>query len=359
MTRVACGADKIFGECSESTWLMSEETINQCAGSNASGHRLTPKENVVTPFPKLSVIVPHLNEPGELARCLDALDSQHRDGIPFEIIVVDNGSTELPETVCSRHPGVRLELEPIPGPGPARNRGAKVARAVLLAFIDADCIADPGWVRAIVEFMDRNDTVDIIGGDIGILAVDAACLTSVEAYESIFSYRAQLYIERYGFAATGNMAVRAEVFRAVGPFGGISTMEDTEWGQRATSCGYRLAYLPTAKVLTASCKSFSELCSRWDRHVAHEFRSVGGNPVSLLSWAAKSAVLAISPLAEVVGVLRSGRISGLGTRLRALTCLTRIRQYRARQMLRLIFRDDAITMVERWNRENSTTDLTN
>ena len=282
----------------------------------------------------------------------NSLDTQCADGVPFEVIVVDNGSTELPETVCHRA-GVRLESEPIPGPGPARNRGANVARAALLAFIDADCVADPNWVRTIVEFMDRNRTVDVVGGDIGILAVDPAQLTSVEAYESIFSYRVRLYVERYGFAATGNMAVRAEVFRAIGPFGGISTMEDTEWGQRASSHGYRFAYLATAKVLTTSCRSFSELCRRWDRHVAHEFRGVRRNPAGILSWVVKSAVVAASPLAEVVSVMRSGRVSGLWTRLGALTCLIRIRQYRAGQMLRLTFKDDATRIVASWNREGS------
>ena len=169
-------------------------------------------------LPKLSVIIPHLNEPGELPDAWTRWIRHGADGVPFEVIVVDNGSTELPETVCHRA-GVRLESEPIPGPGPARNCGANVARAALLAFIDADCVADPNWVRTIVEFMDRNRTVDVVGGDIGILAVDPAQLTSVEAYESNLSYRVRLYVERYGFAATGNMAVRAEVFRAMVPSG--------------------------------------------------------------------------------------------------------------------------------------------
>jgi len=303
--------------------------------------------------PRLSVVIPHLNEPDELRRCLRALDAQRADGICFEIIVVDNGSADLPVAACLTVPGVRLEREIVPGPGPARNRGAAAAKAGLLAFIDADCVAEPGWVRAIVEFMDDNPEVDFIGGDIGILCVRPPRRTAIEAFESIYSYRARLYVERYGFAATGNMAVRADVFRAVGPFGGISTMEDTEWGVRASAQGRRIAYLPQAKVVTPSCRSFAELRRRWDRHVAHEFHQVRIGSVGLVRWLVVSAMVAASPLVEVVKIARTDRVSGFGERLAALSCLTRIRLYRARRMLELVWRDNAAAMVDSWNRERS------
>lgn len=300
--------------------------------------------------PRLSVIIPHLNEPNDLVRCLRSLWVQRVDGIPFEIIVVDNGSRELPEAACAAFEGVRLECEPVPGPGPARNRGARVAQADLLAFIDADCVAQPGWVRAIVAFMDQNPDIDFVGGDIRILPADSKRLTSVEAYESIFSYRAQFYVESRGFAATGNMAVRAHVFRAVGPFGGIATAEDAEWGQRATARGHRIAYLPQAKVLTPSCRSFAELRRRWDKHIAQEFRQVGRRPADRLLWVARSAAIAASPAVETATILQTDRICGIRTRALALACLTRIRFYRARRMLGLALHDDTAAIVSTWNR---------
>ncbi|SFU09375.1 glycosyltransferase family A protein [Mesorhizobium sp. YR577] len=303
--------------------------------------------------PRVSVVIPHLNEPGDLRRCLRALAAQRVDGIPFEIIVVDNGSAELPVAVCAAVPGVRLESEAIPGPGPARNRGASVAQAELLAFIDADCIAEPGWIRSIVEFMDQNPRVDFVGGDIRILLADPERMTAIEAYESVYSYRAKRYVEQHGFAATGNMAVRAEVFRAVGPFGGISSMEDTEWGQKATAKGYKIAYVADAMVRTASCKSFAELTRRWDRHIAHEFRQIKHGGMSLVKWVATSGIIAASPGGEIIRILRSDRVSGLRDKCLALACLTRVRLYRARRMLGLAFHDNTALMVGSWNRENS------
>lgn len=307
----------------------------------------------MNPDQKLSVIIPHLNEPDNLRRCLRSLDAQRSDDLAFEIIVVDNGSAEPPYNICTEFADVRLEREPIPGPGPARNRGARVARSRILAFIDADCVAEPGWARAIVEAMAQRQDVDFAGGDIGILMTDPQRPTAVEAYESIYAYRARLYIEKHGYAATGNMAVRAGVFGAVGPFGGISTMEDTEWGQRATRLGYHAAFLPDAKVLTPSCKSFPELAVRWDRHIAHEFRRYGDSATGMLRWLAYCAVMALSPAGEIPTVLRSDRVSGVRSRWLALTCVTRVRLYRFRKMMELVYRRNALAIVSTWNRKSS------
>ncbi|MBE7184193.1 MAG: glycosyltransferase family 2 protein [Methylobacterium mesophilicum] len=305
------------------------------------------------PVPQLSVIIPHLNEPDELRRCLAALAAQRTDDLAFEVIVADNGSREPPDDVCALFPGTRLEIERTPGPGPARNRGAGAARAPLLAFIDADCVAAPGWIRNMVSFMRRHAEVDFAAGGIGIEPADPGRLTAVEAYESVFSYQTRRYAEKMGFAATGNMVVRADVFRRVGPFGGIKEMEDTEWGQRATRRGFRVAFVPDAPVTTPSCKSFTELARRWDRHVAHEFRHVGESRARRGIWAAKALATALSPMVAGGRLFRANELPDTATRLRALACLFQVRLYRARLMTRLLLRDDAAAMVGVWNREAS------
>lgn len=304
------------------------------------------------PF-QLSVIVPHLNEPNDLRQCLLSLNAQRADGIPFEIIVVDNGSTEMPVAACRDIPDLRLEREIVPGPGPARNHGASLARADILAFIDCDCIAQPGWVKEIVKAMETRPDIGLLGGDIAVLVSDPHYPSAIESYENIYAYRARAYVEQYGFAATGNMAVRKRVFQSVGPFGGISTMEDTEWGQRATGMGHRILFLPDAKVLTPSCKTFADLARRWDRHVAHAFRKVSGHPGATLRWLVNAAVIAGSPLAETLRIVTTDRVSGVRNRILALACLTRIRAHRARRMFGLVFYGDAGRFIENWNREGS------
>ena len=198
--------------------------------------------------PQISVVIPHHNDPG-LGACLDALAGQRADGVPFEILVVDNGSEALPSEVCAAHPGVRLLSEATPGPGPARSHGAANARAPLIAFIDADCRADPGWIAAIAAAF-ADPATEIVGGDVRIAPVAPERMTVIEAYESVFGYRQKLYIERDHYAATCNMAVRRAIFAAVGPFAGIGTAEDMDWGRRATAMGYRHGYLPGMRVRT-------------------------------------------------------------------------------------------------------------
>ena len=104
-----------------------------------------------SPVPyRVSVIIPHFNMPAALERCLISIEAQTFDGA-VEIIVVDNGSRQMPANVVDTHPGVILLSEPTPGPGPARNAGVAVARAPVLAFIDADCRAGDGGLKAAVE----------------------------------------------------------------------------------------------------------------------------------------------------------------------------------------------------------------
>jgi cellulose synthase/poly-beta-1,6-N-acetylglucosamine synthase-like glycosyltransferase len=306
----------------------------------------------MVPQPRASVIIPHLNEPDDLRLCLQSLAAQRSDELPFEVIVVDNGSRAMPEFARTAFPGLQLVRETSPGPGPARNLGAALAAAPILAFIDADCIAAPGWLSTIVRAFEERSEIDFAGGDIRIRPAAVEQLTAVEAYENIYSYRTRHYVERLGFAATGNMAVRTEVFRSVGPFGGIGTMEDTEWGQRATSMGYTIAYLPDARVYTPSCASFGELARRWDRHVAHEFREIRKAKWGKLRWLAKSAVMAASPPLELVRICKSDRVDSWRERLLALGCVTRVRLYRARRMAGLVWHDNAAGMVDMWNREN-------
>lgn len=301
--------------------------------------------------PLISIVIPHLNEPDDLRRCLLALAAERDGAVPTEVIVVDNGSRQPPYDVCAAFPGVRLELQPTPGPGPARSHGADRARGEIIAFIDADCLAQPGWLRAIADFYAAHPEVDFTAGALGIARVDPQRPTVFEAYEEQYAYRVKLYVERDRYAATGNMAVRRRVWRAVGPFGGIATMEDREWGQRASAMGFRLAYLPAARVLTPACKSFAEITRRWDRHIAHEFREGAGRRHHVARWVLFGTAVALSPLVETVRVplRRSGR--PLRERLLALSCLARIRLYRARRMLALLREDHALQIIGSWNRE--------
>ena len=222
----------------------------------------------------VSVVIPHLNQAQALARCLASLAAGTE--VPDEVVVVDNGSHELPVAVCEAT-GARLLQEPTPGPGPARNRGAATTTGEVLAFIDADCLADPRWIAAIrAGFADP--AAEILGGDVRIAYTDPERLTLLEAYESIYAYRMDIYIRRDGFTGTGNLAVRRPVLEAVGPFAGLGVAEDIDWGKRATAAGHRITYVPEMRAYHPARTSFSDLLRKWDRHTAHFWAAAQQRP---------------------------------------------------------------------------------
>lgn len=296
---------------------------------------------------KISVVIPHLNQPDHLARCLASLAAGTSP--PFEVIVVDNGSAVLPEAVCAAH-GARLLQEPEPGPGPARNCGIAAATGEILAFIDADCLADPGWLAAAEAAM-ADPAAEVLGGDVRIALADPARLTMTEAYESIYAYRMDRYIAREGFTGTGNLVMRRAVFDAVGPFAGIGVAEDRDWGRRATAKGYRIRFVPGMRAYHPARDSLSDLARKWDRQLAHEFTALRGRGAGgRLAWLVKTLAMPVSPLAELPQVLTTDRVSGLRARALAFAGLVRIRLHRARVMAWLALGGDPARLSGAWNR---------
>lgn len=296
---------------------------------------------------RISVIIPHLNQPDMLQNCLASLVAGSRQ--PDEIFVVDNGSRTLPEAICAGFDGVTLLQERTPGPGPARNHGIAHASGDILAFIDADCLADPAWL-AEAEAAMADPAAQILGGDVRIAYVDQDDLTVLEAYESIYAYRMDRYIAREGFTGTGNLVIRPEIFADVGPFAGIGVAEDRDWGQRATARGHTIRYVGAMRIYHPARTDFSELTLKWDRHMAHDFQRDRQSAKGWAKWLAKTAVMALSPLAEVPRIVASDRVTGWGDKWKAFRALARIRAYRARRMIELTYAGDPEAVSGQWNR---------
>ena len=297
--------------------------------------------------PVISVIIPHLNQPQLLKSCLDSLAAGTR--VPDEIIVVDNGSSQMPEAICASASNIQLLREDTPGPGPARNLGIAQARGDILAFIDSDCLADPMWL-AQAEAAMADPEAKILGGDVRIAYVDPDNLTVLEAYESIYAYRMDRYISREGFTGTGNLVARREVLADVGPFAGIGVAEDIDWGKRATGMGKVITYVAEMKVYHPARENYSELQSKWDRHTAHFYHTARDRPLGKIKWVARTAAMAVSPLWEIGQILTTDRISGVRNRYKALGGLARIRMYRARKMIAVLVSDDPDALSNAWNR---------
>ena len=110
---------------------------------------------------RVSLVIPVYNEESHLAACLDAIAAQTVQ--PFEVIVVDNNSTDQTVAIAQRYPFVRLLHEKRQGVVFARDRGFTAARGDVIGRTDGDSILAPDWVAEIHRIF-ANPTVDAASG---------------------------------------------------------------------------------------------------------------------------------------------------------------------------------------------------
>jgi lipopolysaccharide/colanic/teichoic acid biosynthesis glycosyltransferase/GT2 family glycosyltransferase len=201
-----------------------------------------------------SVIVPVYNGAGTIERCLNALAAQTVAPGRYEVIVVDDGSTDDTAAVIARwrraHPHIQLTLlsQANAGPAAARNRGAAAARAPLLLFTDADCAPTPTWIEAMTApFADPD-----VAGAKGAYVTEQTGLVPrfVQAeYEDRYDRMAgQAQID---FIDTYSAAYRRAIFlenEGFDPIFTTASVEDQEFSFRLAQKGYRLVFAPAARV---------------------------------------------------------------------------------------------------------------
>lgn len=299
-------------------------------------------------MPRASVIIPHLNTPELLIKCLQSVAAQRLDHGWFEIIVVDNGSRVPPTVVAAAWPGVKFLTEREPGPGPARNFGVRHSRGRVLAFVDADIRVDRDWLQRGVRAVE-NDPSRPYGGDVRIDFRNPRNPTGIEAFEAVFSFRQKMYIRRKGFSGTGNLMVDRDLWERVGPFAGIGKAEDRDWGMRAAILGAHTGYVPRMIVFHPARMNMDEVSSRWGRIIAHDFTKHRSSGKPMLLWKMRAWAVMASALAHSPQLLLSSRVPTLGARFRGLGVLFETRRYRFMKM-RAIAREGHRETVMQWNR---------
>lgn len=189
------------------------------------------------------MIVPVRNGAEALPALLESLERQTLPRERFEVIVVDNASSDGTAEVAARR-GATVVEEPIANRSRARNRGAAAASAGLYAFTDADCVADPRWLEA---HLACAESAALMAGEISVSVSDRP--NALERFESLSRFGQRGWVQQ-GWAATANLLVRGEAFHAVG---GLDPTyrhigEDADFCIRARRAGYELGYCPDAIV---------------------------------------------------------------------------------------------------------------
>jgi GT2 family glycosyltransferase len=282
-----------------------------------------------------TVVVPHYNDPISLDACLTAIEAQSFPREQFEIVVADNASPcgidAVRAVVRDR---ARLVEVPEQGAGPTRNGGAAIALGPVLAFTDSDCIPSADWLAAGLRALEKTD---IVGGRMTVLVAKGHRLTPAEAFELVFAFDNQTYVEKKHFTVTANLFVRKADFERVGGFRtGVS--EDQEWCLRAKAMGLRIAYAADAEVGHPARTAWVDFIRKWRRLVDEQYLITREWRLGRLRWLVKSWGLPFSVLAHAPRILTSDRLSGPADRLAGLSALARIRMWRLVEAHKVLFR---------------------
>lgn len=111
--------------------------------------------------PQVSVVVASYNGGRTLPACLESLQALNYPD--YEVILVDDGSTDDTRNIAARFPFVRYIHHANQGLSVARNTGIEAARGEIVAFTDSDCRADPDWLYYIVQDLSRGGWAAIGG----------------------------------------------------------------------------------------------------------------------------------------------------------------------------------------------------
>jgi glycosyltransferase involved in cell wall biosynthesis len=119
--------------------------------------------------PEISVVIPTFCRANRLRRLIGALEQQTFPRDRFEVVVVDNASTDDTPAVlrelAARSPlDLRALVEPTPGPAATRNAGWREARGEIIAFVDDDCVPEPGWLEAGLRAMRADGGLGVVQG---------------------------------------------------------------------------------------------------------------------------------------------------------------------------------------------------
>jgi len=250
----------------------------------------------------VSVIIPVLNEEAVIARCLQSLAEQTLPRDAFEVIVVDNGSQDRTIAIAQRFDGALrlrvLDREGVPVSA-MRNSGAAVARGRFLAFLDADCIAPPHWLK-----LAMNPLGVAGGGLIGAhYTIPPGSSWVARAWYGDMGERKRGCVS---YVPAGSMLVSRELFLQLGGFDEtLETSEDCEFCQRISAAGHTVEAIPALSVVHLGTPQTVAAFYRKERWHGTDVHTVFLRNM-LRSASAKATLFALYTLCSLAGLAVGG-----------------------------------------------------
>ena len=278
--------------------------------------------------PQVSVIVPARNEEANLKSCLDSLVSQ--TGVSFEIIVVDDHSTDRTREIAESYAAVRVvDACPLPSGWTGKNNavtmGARSARGSWLLFTDADTVHIPGSLtRALAEATENHaDLLSYSPEQIAVTFWEMAVLPVVFA-ELARQYPPKKVSDPNSPEAAANgqyLLIRREAYDAIGGHAAVagSILEDVALARLVKASGRKIRFRYAADaVRTRMYRNYRQLREGWTKNLAILFPNPGRLAAKTLflwglPWGCLLLPLAASLLSNIAA---ESQLSGAGVLLR-------------------------------------------
>ena len=228
--------------------------------------------------PRVSLLVPARNEEANLRACLESLIAQQ--GVAFELIVIDDQSTDRTADIAQSFPSVRLiTADPLPsgwcGKQHALHCGVQYARGEWLLFTDADTVHRPGSLaRAVAEAKEYGAALLSYSPRQEIRTIWERCVMPVVFAELARTYRPRDVCDPASPAAAANgqyLMIRRDVYERVGGHAAVrdSLLEDVALARAVKQMGERIRFRYGGDaVSTRMYRSFGALCEGWTKNLA-------------------------------------------------------------------------------------------
>lgn len=268
----------------------------------------------------VSVIVPARNEEACLGKCLESLVAQ--TGVGFEIIVVDDGSTDRTRDIAQSFPEVRVvDPGPLPPGWSGKNNalvaGAKDAQGAWLLFTDADTVHRAGSLAgSLAEAQRQKAALLSYSPEQEVHGLWEKAVMPVIFAELASTYRPSQVSDPASFAAAANgqyILISREAYDAVGGHAAVATslLEDVALAKAVKASGRKIFFRYGGDaVRTRMYRSFAQLSEGWTKNLVLLFRS----PVRL-------AMLRLTEFVLIVGSAAVAVLMGLRGRTQASVVL--------------------------------------
>ncbi|WP_334656945.1 glycosyltransferase [Sphingomonas panaciterrae] len=216
--------------------------------------------------PEVSVIIPVWNSEKSIVKTLEMLSTQTVSQERFEVIVVDNGSTDATAKVVGKFPFAKLLSEPVASSYRARNRGLAAAKGDFVLFTDGDCVPAADWVEQAMAAVRRVPDAGIYAGEIALFR-ELGARPVAACYEELTAFN-QSHNAQVGHCVTANWLCRRADLLAIGGFDSeLLSGGDRECSRRMVASGHRVVHIPEMIVRHPTRATLGELMRKRRRVV--------------------------------------------------------------------------------------------